>query len=373
MNKLSIIEFTSPGENWGGIEQHIKDLGRGLKERGHRVVFASRPMPHAVEKLSEVGEVYTYPMVNALDLKTITGVADLIRKQQADIVHAHTSRDAWMALFATIVAGRGKAVSTRHVPLPAKTDILHRWFYNRLAAIICVSRYVRDIFLSSALPIPSEKVVVAYPSINLTKFGTESPSKLRNRWQIDDDRFVIGYVGRVTVEKGIDDLITAAGILKEQLSNFTLVIVGQVNADTPEYLDKLKAAVTAVGLDGQVLFTGFTTDVVGVMQAIDCLVLPAIIPETFGLVLCEAMAAGKPAIATTTGAQKEIIEDGVNGYLVPPGNPTALAEAIGRLGTHRERASRMGQAGRDAVLARFGPDSTVTVVENCFRQVVKHR
>lgn len=372
MNKLSIIEFTSAGENWGGIEQHIKDLGRGLKERGHKVVFACRPMPHAVEKLAEVGEVHIFPMINALDWQTIKGVAALIRREKADIVHTHTSRDAWMALFATMVAGRGRAVTTRHVPLPAKTDLLHRWFYNRLAAIICVSRYVRDSFFSSAPAVDPEKVVVAYPSINLTRFQTPATTQLRGVWQAGDDQFVIGFVGRVTVEKGLDDLIAAAGILKDKLSNFKLVIVGQVNADTPEYLDKLRAAVTFRGLDKQVVFHGFTADVVAVMQAIDCLVLPAIIPETFGLVLCEAMAAGKPAIATTTGAQAEIIEDGVNGYLVPPGNPPVLAEAIGRLAADRELAGRMGHAGLTGVLNKFGPESTVTTVENRFLRVVNH-
>lgn len=369
MKKLTIIELISPGENWGGIEQHILDLSKGLKERGHQVVFASRAMEHAVAKYAAVGEVHAVPVRNALDLGTIRTVARLIRAVQADIVHTHTSRDAWMALFATMLAGRAKAVTTRHVPLAAKKDVLHSWFYNRLAAIICVSRYVREIFLSSRPDIDASKVTVAYPSIDLAKFTAGSRERFRELWGVGEDDFLVGFVGRVTWEKGLDDLLAAAALVKDDFPSLKLAVIGMVNADTPEYLDKLKSYAVDSGLGDRVVFQGITPDVADVMHAIDCLAAPSVIPETFGLVLCEALAAGRPAIATATGAQGEIVDDGINGILVPARDSVKLAAAIGRLAGDRGLARRMGEAGQRDILNRFGADSTLNAVEDCFYRV----
>lgn len=370
MKALSIIQFTSPGENWGGIEQHVRDLGAGLTERGHKVVFASRPMPHAVAKLREVGEVYTYPMINALDVKTILGVARLIGAKAADIVHAHTSRDTWNALFATMVAGRGRVVTTRHVPLAAKKDLLHAWFYNRLGAILCVSEYVRGIVTGDPPRVDPAKVRVAYPVVSLERYTRGAGDRFRRAWKLAAGDFAVGFVGRITVEKGLDDLIDAAGLLRKDHPSLKLVLVGQVNADTPEYLDQLKSRAAARGVGDSVVFQEFTPDMADVVQALDCVAVPSIIPETFGLALCEALAGGRPVIASDTGAQREIVREGETGYIVPPRQPAALAGAIGRLAGDRPLARAMGEAGRRDVLERFGAERTIGAVESCYWNVL---
>jgi glycosyltransferase involved in cell wall biosynthesis len=364
---LSVIELVSARGNWGGIEQHVLDLSRGLKERGHRLLFATRPVDFVIERYREVGEVFPFPIKGAVDLKTIRGLAALIRDERVDIVHTHTSRDAWTAVFAALAAGRGRVVTTRHVPLAAKTDFVHGWFYNRLAAIICVSEYVRASLLASAPRFDPAKVRVIYPGIRLERFAAGSRGKYRQKWGVGDDDFLIGYVGRITVEKGLDDLIAAAAALRREGIAFKAVLVGEVNTKTPAYLDQLLAAAERQGIGGVFVHQSFTTDIADVMYALDCLVLPSNTPETFGLVLCEALACGKPVVATPTGAQAEIVRDGVNGVLVPPDRPDIMAEALARLIADRELAVRLGTAGRNIVFADFALEKTLDNVERCFR------
>ncbi len=363
---LTVIELISARGNWGGIEQHALDLSRGLKNRGHRLLFATRPVDAVIERYREVGEVFPFPIIGAVDLKTIRGLAALIRDERADIVHTHTSRDAWTAVFAALMAGRGRVVTTRHVPLAAKTDCIHDWFYNRLAAIICVSEYVRASLLASAPRFDRAKVRVIYPGIRLERFAAGSRKKYRRLWGVGDGEFLIGYVGRITAEKGLDGLVAAAAELLRRGVAFKAVLVGEVNTKTPAYLDQLLAAAERQGIRGAFVHQPFTTEIADVMYALDCLVLPSNTPETFGLVLCEALACGKPVVATPTGAQGEIVRDGVNGFLVPPDRPDIMAGTLARLIADRELAGSMGAAGRKIVYEYFAIEKTLDNVERCF-------
>lgn len=363
---LAIIELISAREAWGGIEQHALDLARGLKERGHKVVFATRPVDFVIERYRQVGEVFNFPIKGAADLTTIRGLAALIRQERIDIIHTHTSRDAWTAVFAAMTAGRGRVVTTRHVPLAAKTDFFHRWFYNRLAAIICVSQYVRAILLSRSPRFDQAKVRVIYPGIRLERLAAGAADKFRRLWGVGGSEFLIGYVGRITVEKGLDDLVAAAVELKRRQIAFKMVLVGDNNVNTPTYLTDLMAAAGQQGVGENIIHQGFTADIGHVMHALDCLVLPSITPETFGLVLCEALACGKPVIATPTGAQPEIVRDGVNGLLVPPNRPDELASALATLIADRETAERLATAGRKIVIDEFAIEKTLDETERCF-------
>lgn len=367
MKRLSVIQVSSARDEWGGIEQHTKYLAQGLIERGHRVVFATRDYELAVKSFQEVGEVHTFPIRSSIDFQSIKGIARLIQKENTDIIHAHTSRDAWVALFATLAAGRGRVVTTRHIPLPAKQDVFHKLYYRQLAAIVCVSEYVRNIFLGERPAVDPGRVSVVYPGIDLTRFTSGKKGAIRGSLGLKADDVVVGYVGRITREKGLDDLIQAVAILnKKGINNLHAVLVGAVNPLTPDYADELRSAADKDGLSGRVHFCGFSKDIAAFMYDFDMLVLPSVIPETFGMVLCEGMACGKPVIATTTGAQVEIIRDGVTGLLVPPCSPERLAEALERLVGDREKADSMGQAGKADVTEKFSLVRTIQAIEKCY-------
>jgi glycosyltransferase involved in cell wall biosynthesis len=135
-------------------------------------------------------------------------------------------------------------------------------------------------------------------------------------------------------------------------------------------LDVLIALRNELALADRVEFSGFRMDIPVVMSALDILVLASTSPEPFGRVLIEAMAAGKPVIATDAGAAREIIEDGVHGLLVPPGDAEAMARAMIYLLTHRDTAILMGQRGQDRVRERFSAQQYVDGVQSVYRELL---
>jgi glycosyltransferase involved in cell wall biosynthesis len=125
-----------------------------------------------------------------------------------------------------------------------------------------------------------------------------------------------------------------------------------------------------LGLVDRVAFSGFRMDVPVVMSALDILVLASASPEPFGRVLIEAMAAARPVVAADAGAAREIIEDGVQGLLVPPRDAEAMARAIIHLRTHRDAAILMGQKGQDTVQERFGMQQYRDNVQSVYRELL---
>jgi glycosyltransferase involved in cell wall biosynthesis len=368
---MAVIQLISARYDWGGIEQHAKDLARGLKERGHRVMVVARDVEFFVRSYEEVCPVHTFPIRGSVDLQSIKGLAGLIRRQNVDIIHTHTSRDAWMALFAARLAGRGKVVTTRHVPLAAKRDIVHKYYYSKLAAIICVSQYVRNIFLGDRPAADPDKVRVVYPGTDFSRFTPGPSTVARDKLGLGAQAVIAGFVGRLTWEKGLDDLVQAMALLKNEAFDLHAVLVGEVNPITPDYGEKLLAEARRAGIGDRVHFFGFSKDIPGVMRDFDLLTLPSATPETFGLVLCEAMACGKPVITTATGAQAEIVQDGVNGLIVPPRSPHKLAAALARLAGDRELRETMGQAGHTGVTEKFGLQRMLRDVEQCYASVLE--
>lgn len=366
MRKLSIIQLVSAREEWGGIEQHAKDLARGLKERGHSVCVVARPVEFVTKKYSEVCQVYTFPIRGSIDLQSVWGIAKVIQERDVDIVHTHTSRDAWTALFATMVAGRGKAVTTRHAPFPAKRDPVHTWFYNKLASIICVSKFVRDSFLGDKPASYANHTPVIYPGIDDSKFHHASGSRIRSELGITEQDFVTGFVGRITPEKGVHVLMRAAAILKERGKESKLVVVGMADPQYPQYVDELKEIARKGNIEATVHFYGFTSNVAEVLNSFNTLVLPAVSEESSPLVLREAMLCGKPAIATNSGGSLEIVDDGVNGYLVPPEDATAMADAVEKLLEDRNMAEQMGMAAAAKARATFTLGRMIDEIEKLY-------
>ncbi|HWR44302.1 glycosyltransferase family 4 protein [Sporomusa sp.] len=368
--KLSIIEMISISKEWGGIEQHVRDVSQSLTANGHKVNIVTRPVELLVQEFSKVCPVNVLPIRSAIDIETIWKLAGLIKKEQVDIIHTHTSRDSWLAVFAVRLAGRGKVVTTRHMPFPAKTDAIHISLFRRISAVICVSNFVKQRFLANKPALDLNKVQVVYPGIDIERFSTCQTVDIRAQLNLTPSEFVVGFAGRLTKEKGVHVLIEAIAKINNQGKYCRLLVAGGVNPNTPDYLNQLRSQADNLGISHLVDFYGFTTDIVSVMRSINVLVLPSVIPETFGLVLAEAMLAGRPAISTRTGAQQEVIQDEQTGFIIPPESVDALAEAIIRLIDNPKQAEDMGNSGREYVISHFSKNAMRDNLEDVFLQLL---
>jgi glycosyltransferase involved in cell wall biosynthesis len=177
-------------------------------------------------------------------------------------------------------------------------------------------------------------------------------------------------VGRLDRWKGQEVFLRAMALVKDAVPNVRGIVIGDPVPYDPDYGNLLPALCDELGLSKHVIFSEFRQDMPTVMSALDVLVLASISPEPFGRVLIEAMAAGRPVVATDAGAVREIVEDGVHGLLVPPGDVQALAGAIVHILTHRDLAVAMGQEGQARVRERFDVQRYVDGVQAVYRDLL---
>jgi glycosyltransferase involved in cell wall biosynthesis len=137
-------------------------------------------------------------------------------------------------------------------------------------------------------------------------------------------------------------------------------------------MHKLQFLIASYGLQDKIIFTGLRNDVPRLISGLDLVVHASSEPEPFGLVVIESMAAGKPPVATAAGGVLDIIEDGLNGILVPCKDSKALSRAIVRLISSPSRIARMGQAARQRVIDNFTVHHQVTAIEELYDNLLNH-
>ncbi len=261
----------------------------------------------------------------------------LIRSRGINLVHANL----FVSLLYVLVPAR-----LNHVPIIwhhrsilkryRTTQFVVRICGRMVTAIIAISQAVRQSLLETG--IPPQKIVVIYNPVELRDFDRQFVDPvLRSELGLTDDIKLIGIVGRLTAWKGHEDFFEAAKQVVAQMDHVRFVVVGDVQRPDNVFSEALAAEVAykwhiqqlpeRLGISRYVIFLGWRLDIHSVMRSLDILV-NASWSEPFGRTIIEAMAMGVPVVATNVGGPSEIIENGVTGLLVPPRNPSALAQAL---------------------------------------------
>lgn len=195
--------------------------------------------------------------------------------------------------------------------------------------------------------IDSKKIRVLYNGANAAQEIIPSKTEAIKKEFGISGKLTIGMAGRITRGKGHEDFIAAAKIISNQRQDLIFLIVGGYVVIDKEYELGLRKCVEKNGLTRKILFTGWRDDIKEMMSVFDIMVFPSsTFPEGFPLTCIEAMALGKPVIATNIPGPSEIVLDGVTGYLVPQSNPEILAERILNLVNDRELLTSMGKQGK---------------------------
>jgi glycosyltransferase involved in cell wall biosynthesis len=213
-----------------------------------------------------------------------------------------------------------------------------------------------------------EQYTKIYSGIELDKFKcTRPPAELRSSLGICRDDFVVGLVAKLWTGKGHAVTISAIKQLVQTDPNIKLLIVGE------GYLrSELEAQTKALGLQQNVVFTGFRSDIPDLNAMFDIAVLPSDF-EGMGRVLLEAMVMGKAVVASNVGGIPDIVDDGETGILVPAGDVNALAEAIGRLCHDVSLRERMGEAGYRKITQQFSSETMVEQIRQVYEETAKHK
>ncbi len=331
------------------------DLARGLSALGVAVTVAC-PSPALLEDAArrENMPTLTIPKRGLVDWGAARILARRLKSGETDIVHAHNGRTALAAALAVRLAGRGRCVMTQHFltpnhatqhgPKAALSGAAHHWVVGRMSRILAISEAVREAMLARR-EAPDSKIAVVPNGITAPNPGNAAGT--RQSLGINVDTPLIVCAARLEREKDVASLISAVKIMRETIPNVRCLVAGE-GAER----NALAAQIVALGLEDSVALLGFRADAPALMAAADVFVLPSL-AEPFGLVLLEAMALGRPVIATRAGGPLEIVMDGETGFLVPPSSPAALAEALKRLITNPALARQMGENGQARFQAQF--------------------
>jgi len=213
--------------------------------------------------------------------------------------------------------------------------------------------------------------------IEVERFHPDEPHGRRDQTRVmlgaGADDILVGMAGRLDVWKGVDVFLQAAARVAADRPHVRFVVVGGPVIGLEAYAASLRARATSLGLDGRLVWTDWQFSPAAmpdVHRALDLLVLPSTEPEPFGLVVVEAMATGRPVIATAHGGPCEIVVDGVTGLLVPPGDVAALAGAIRRVTDDRTFAQAMGAAGRARAIERYSSTAYLAGVHHVYDEIV---
>jgi len=331
------VAHLDTGSAFRGGQEALLNLARALAGRGVRQVIVS-PQGSVLASRAEAAGIAHIPSSNLKSLRRML--------RDFDIVHSHSGRAQNLAFCAT-VGLPVRRVASRHVAFEPNHPAIHRLKYSLTChGIVAVSEAVRATLLRSG---------IAPEHIEVIPTGVEWPGTLPAR--DSHAGFAAGHLGAFTHEKGQDVAIEAAGLLASRVPDLQMILAG----DGPL---RPTAAPANVALPGHVENRG------EFFAGLDVFVMPSR-SEAWGLAALEAMAHGLPVIASSTGGLKEMIDDGVTGWLVPPGDAPALADAIERAARDREALRAMGLRAREHA-RRFSIQENAARMETLYRKLLDH-
>ena len=311
---------------------------------------------------------------NRFDPLALGRLVRLLRDHPFDIVHSHLFRADIYAGLAVARLGehRPLLVSTRHNDdrffLNPFVGLVHYAISARQDLIIAISDHIARFTVARGVRHPA-RVRRVYHGLEppVTRALEREGQRIRSELGISAGAFLVGNVGRLALQKGQRHLIAAMPLLLERVPRAHAIIAG--GGDLEEFLKELA---DEMGVAERVHVLGPRKDVPALMHAIDVFAMPSIW-EGFGLVLLEAMAAGRPIVASRVATIPEVVVDGETGILVPAGDPLALAEALATLADQPSLARQYGEAGRERLRGRFSIEKMVGDTELLYRELVDER
>lgn len=365
MKVLQVI----PGLDSGGAERTTIEIAQALVRAGHEALVASEGGTMEAELAAAGGELIRLPLStkNPVTMLANAGrLKALIRERDVDIVHARSRAPAWSAMRAARAAGV-KFVTTYHGTYNARSRL--KRFYNSVMArgdrVIANSEFIRD-YITVEHGLPPDAITVIPRGVDVDRFEMTGSVKRRGRdlaseWALPDARFIALLPARLTRWKGQLVAIRALGHLKAGGQDVPVLVLAGGDQGRTAYREEIEFLIGRHGLENDVWIVGHCDDMPGALATADLALNPSTDPEAFGRTAAEASAAGLPVIVADHGGAREVVENGVTGWRVPPGDAEALAKTL-QAAMELDIAARqaMGQAGRQRIMNRF----TVTSLQS---------
>jgi glycosyltransferase involved in cell wall biosynthesis len=326
---MQIIPELGPG----GAEQGCIDMAAGLVQSGSKAIVISNGGSR-VHELKRVGAIHIDLPVHSKNpivmWRNIRRLKKIIQKNNIDIVHARSRAPAWSA-YKACIDSPAKYMTTCHAPYNINGDMKRR--YNSAIAkgerVIAISNHVAQ-YLVENYEINPNNIRLIHRGVNLEKFhpNNVTPAQIiqvTKEWRLPDDAKIIMLPGRITRWKGHHVLIDAMAKLNR--SDLFCVLIGS-DQGRVEYRKELEDTIQEKNLGGKIRIIDHCTEMPAAYMLATVVVSASTDPEGFGRIPIEAQAMGRPIIATNHGGAQETVRHNETGWLVPPGDSSALCEAL---------------------------------------------
>lgn len=373
--------------NMGGPAIHVANLAAGLETRGYHTTLVAGSLARGEDSMAFLAERLGVTAVSIAELqrevsvlhdaRSVLRVAELIRDQRPHILHTHTAKAGAIARAAALLAGGARPPVVLHTfhghVLKGYFDAGRTAFFRQVErtlarasdVLVAVSPEVRDELVELGVA-PSEKFVVIRLGIPLEeRLGDPTAdSDYRRPYGIPSDAFVVGWVGRMTGVKDTSSVVEIVRAVRERGVNAVLCMVG----DGPDRM-RLEQLAHELGIARYCYFVGYQSDVAGYYRLFDAFLLPSVTEGT-PVSAIESLASGTPVVANRVGGVPDVVRDGVDGFLVEPGDTDGAAARLATLAADPELRALLGESGRARVLERYSVERLVDDVDRLYRSLL---
>src|SRR3954466_4310681 len=352
---------------WRGGQNQVLTTLMGLRALGHRTMLVAHSEGELRQRAAEGLDLIPLAPKTEMDLTAAWRLSRVIKQLKPDVLHAHDPHGVAMAALALSMStqpGKPPLVAARRVDFHLRGNSLSRWKYRQVDCFICASEAIRQMLIGDG--VPAGRTVAVHEGIDIDRVERAEPANLHGELWLPHQAPIVGNVAALVPHKGQRHLIEAARTVVQQVPDARFIIAGE-----GELRPALERQIKEHHLEKHVLLAGFRPDVMSVHKAFDIFVMSSV-TEGLGTSLLDAMACGKPIVATTAGGMPEVVADGRTGILVPPRDHGALAAAIIGLRTDQTLRGEMGAAGRARVRTKFSAERMVQDTLDVYRRVAMH-
>jgi len=356
----------------GGMERMAMDLCRYIDPDRYRFTICCVSARGLLTGQMETEGVRVIFCSNQSRLrKYLRGIelGRIFRQADVQLIHSHNTTAFVDSAIGAQLAGIPILINTDHCknyPIEKRWMMLEKVASFAANEIVAVSHHTRDEMIRYEHIAP-EKVSVIYNGTNIKLTRKDSLGDLRREFGLRPDEMVVGTVGRIEYQKGLDLLLEAVPYVIRRFPKTRFMIVGDGSK-----LDELRAQCVRLRIEDHVVFTGWRSDAVDLIQLFDCFVSTSNY-EGMPMVLLEAMALAKPIVATAVGGVPEVVEEGISGLLVRCRNPEILSQALLELIADRSLLMRMGQNGRIRYEKYFTAPVMAEAYEKLYRKYIDRK
>jgi len=360
----NILYFSSFGSMKGGGQRSLFYLVRGLNKNIFNPIVVCPEEGELVNKLKETGIetlVMPFKRLRQMSAGFVLRLLRLFKDRDISIVHTDSTTETFYAGIAARLLG---------VPLIWHIRVSSGSIMDRLLSLLSTRLILVAKALESRFPyLHANKLTPIINGISVEEFDAFPGTDIKKETGTDKDSVIIGCIGRIEAMKGQEYLVRAIERVEKERRDFRIMLIGEADET---YYKNIVDLMESLKVKIYFSYLGYRTDTAGIIKGLDILVSASSFGEGLSRVILEAMAAGKPVIATDIGGSREAIIDGLNGCIIPARDYNALADAILKLLNSPEKRKEMGTQGRRRVEQRFSLTNNIKRTEQLYLEILKN-